>query len=85
MFCRSPSRPTRSDDDEITGAGRPLRNTLVAPAGLTPEEARLRHSALPAAAHAHPSRSVPIRCEPRRQPAWTAVDPSTPTTHLDPP
>ena len=42
MFCRSPSRPARSDDDDI-------------------------------------------RCAPRRQPAWTAVDPSTPTTHLDPP
>ena len=80
MFCRSSSRPTRSEDDEITGAGRPLRNTPV-----TPEEARLRRNALPAAAHADPSRPAPILGAPRHQPAWTAVDPSTPTTHLDPP
>ena len=37
------------------------------------------------AAHADPSRPVPIPGTPRRQPAWIAVDPSTPTTHLDPP
>ena len=79
MFCRSLSRPTRSENDEVTGAGRPLRNTPV-----TPEEARLRRSALPAAARADPFRPVPIPCAPRHQPAWIAVRPSTPTTHLDP-
>ena len=75
MFRMPPSRPTRSEDDEITGAGRPLNR----------EEARLRLNALPAAAHADPFRPVPIPCAPCRQPAWTAVGPSTPTTHLDPP
>ena len=83
MFCRSPSRPARSDDDEITGAGRPIRHTRVTRTHR--EETRLRLNALPAAAPRNPSRSVPIRCAPRRQPAWTAVDQSTPTTHLDPP
>ena len=37
------------------------------------------------AAHADPSRPAPILCAPRHQPAWIAVDPSTPTTRLDPP
>ena len=36
MFRRSLSRPARSGDDEITGAGRPLRHTRVTLAGLTP-------------------------------------------------
>ena len=36
MFRMPPSRPARSGDDETTGAGRPLRHTRVAPAGLTP-------------------------------------------------
>ena len=44
-----------------------------------------RQNALMTAAHADPSRPVPIRCAPRHQPAWIAVHPSTPTTHLDPP
>ena len=44
MFCMSPSRPTRSEDYEITRAGRPLRNTRVTPAGLTPR--RLAQAAL---------------------------------------
>ena len=57
----------------------------VTPAGLTPEEARLRQNALMTAAHADPSRPVPILGAPRHQPAWVAVDPSTPTTHLDTP
>jgi len=42
---------------------------------------QLRHNALMTAAHADPSRHVSIRCAPRHQPAWSAVDPSTPTTH----
>ena len=49
-----------------------------------PEEVRLRQSALPAAAHADPFRPVPIPCAPRHEPAWIAVRPSTPTTHLNP-
>ena len=44
-----------------------------------------RQNALMTAAYADPSRPVPILCAPRHQPAWVAVDPSTPTTHLDPP
>ena len=83
MFCRSPSRPTRSEDEETTGAGRPIHHTRVTRTHR--EEARLRQNALPAAVHADPSRPVPILGAPHRQPAWTAVDPSTPTTHLDPP
>ena len=43
-----------------------------------------RQNALMTAAHADPSRPVPIQCAPRH-PTWIAVDPSTPTTHLDPP
>lgn len=70
MF-RSPSRPTRSEDDESTGAGRPLRNTPVTPAGPRPTR----------------TRPAPCRSDarPANQPAWVAVDPSTPTTHLAPP
>ena len=45
----------------------------------------LRQNALMTAAHADPSRPVPILGAPRHQPAWIAVDPSTPTTRLDPP
>ena len=45
----------------------------------------LRQNALMTATHADPSRPVPILCAPRHQPAWIAVDPSTPTTRLDPP
>ena len=45
----------------------------------------LRQNALMTAAYADPSRPVPILCAPRHQPAWIAVDPSTPTTRLDPP
>ena len=37
------------------------------------------------AAHADPSRPVPILGAPRLQPAWIAVDPLTQTTRLDPP
>ena len=37
------------------------------------------------AAHADPSRPRPIPCASRHQPAGTAVGPSIPTTHLDPP
>ena len=44
MFCISPSRPTRPDDYEILRAGRPLTNTRIAPAGLTPR--RLAQAAL---------------------------------------
>ena len=62
---------------------------MTPPAGTVPlavaEEARLRQNALPAAAHADPSRPVPILGAPCRQSAWIAVDPSPPTTHLDPP
>ena len=83
MFRLPPSRPARSSGDEIAGAGRPLRHTRVTRTHR--EEARLRLNALPAAVHADPSRRGPIRCAPRRKPAGTAVDPSTPTTHLDPP
>ena len=36
MFRMPPSRPARSEDDEITGAARPLRNIPATPAGLTP-------------------------------------------------
>ena len=45
----------------------------------------LRQNALMTAAHADPSRPVPILGAPRHQPAWIAVDPSTQTTRLDPP
>ena len=62
---------------------------MTPPAGTVPraaaEEARLRQNALPAEAHADPSRPVPLLGAPCRQPAWVAVDPSTPTTHLDRP
>ncbi|MDE0456103.1 MAG: hypothetical protein OXI15_02310 [Chromatiales bacterium] len=53
MFCMSPSRPTRPDDYEITRAGRPLSNTRITPAGLTPR--RLAQAALedPAPAYVH--------------------------------
>ena len=47
--------------------------------------ALLRQNALMTAAHADPSRPVPILGAPRHQPAWIAVDPSTQTTRLDPP
>ena len=39
-----------------------------------------RQNALVTAAHPDPSRPGPIPCAPRRQPAGTAVGPSTPTT-----
>ena len=45
----------------------------------------LRQNAPMTAAHADPSRPVPILGTPRHQPAWIAVDPSTQTTRLDPP
>ena len=53
MFCMSPSRPTRPEDYQITRAGRPLNNTRITPAGLTPR--RLAQAALedPAPAHLH--------------------------------
>ncbi len=53
MFCMSPSRPTRPEDYEITRAGRPLKNTRITPAGLTPR--RLAQTALedPPPAHLH--------------------------------
>ena len=83
MFRLPPSRPIRSGDDELTGAGRPLRNALVARTHR--EEARLCLNDPPGRG---PRGPVPPRADPvraRRQPAGTAVDPSTPTTHLDPP
>lgn len=53
MFCMSPTRPTRPEDYEITRAGRPLNNTRITPAGLTPR--RLAQAALedPAPTHLH--------------------------------
>ena len=45
----------------------------------------LRQAALVTAAHADPSRAVPIPGAPRRRPAWIAVDRSIPTAHLDSP
>ena len=78
MFCRSPSRPTRAENDEITGAGRPLRNTPSPPE-------RLASVGTPSRPQPRRTRPAPILGAPRRQPAGTAVDTSTPTTHLDPP
>ncbi len=66
MFRMPPSRPARSEDDEITGAGRPIRHTRVTRTHR--EEARLRLNALPAAVHADPSRRVPIPCAPAASP-----------------
>ena len=45
----------------------------------------LSQNTLVTATHADPFRPGPIPCAPRHQPAGTAVGPSIPTTHLDPP
>ena len=45
----------------------------------------LRQNALMTAAYADPSRPCRSWARPATSPAWIAVDPSTPTTRLDPP
>ena len=71
----------------LTTAHRPERCRLAARDDLPHETLAvlLRQNVLMTAAHADPSRPVPILGAPRHQPAWIAVDPSTQTTRLDPP
>ena len=80
-----PASPSANTRAAAFSAGRISTTHITAAAARANLAVLPRQNALMTAAHADPSRPVPILCAPRHQPAWIAVDPLTPTTHLDPP